>query len=337
MSTPNERTEDKKVTLEALLRLKRAERPEPEFWQRFEHDLRAKQLAAIVEPRPWWVALRLPQAARMVARFQVPVGAAAVLALGFVVIREYRPASGVSSPENGVVAVVAAETPSSASTVASAAVKVEPLLAQSSVDPVIATQAIVARADVRESSTITGSPMATVISPVEESLAEAPALAGATASGNAVAGSLTAMIPWATEQAGTTIEVAPPVVLGELPQVHFASAISPGREHDFAGRVEVIPTVAQVAETGKPADVTEKSLPAAVVAAVVPAASPVSQREVRRSRILASLVVADNASEVEGSTLAQVREVLTGSIDDDRSYGNVRRVGMGGDRLTLKF
>jgi len=29
--------------------------------------------------------------------------------------------------------------------------------------------------------------------------------------------------------------------------------------------------------------------------------------------------------------------VLTSSLDDDRLYDSVRRVGMGGDRLTLKF
>ena len=57
MTTP-EPSEAGKVSLGELLRLKRAERPEPEFWARFEQDLRAKHLAAIVEKRPWWVALR---------------------------------------------------------------------------------------------------------------------------------------------------------------------------------------------------------------------------------------------------------------------------------------
>lgn len=41
-------------SLEEVIRIKRAERPPAEFWQRFEQELRAKQLAAIVAPRPWW-------------------------------------------------------------------------------------------------------------------------------------------------------------------------------------------------------------------------------------------------------------------------------------------
>jgi hypothetical protein len=44
-------------TLEELLRVKRAERPPQEFWKRFEDELRAKQLAAIVAPRSWWQPL----------------------------------------------------------------------------------------------------------------------------------------------------------------------------------------------------------------------------------------------------------------------------------------
>ncbi|MEO7600304.1 MAG: hypothetical protein ABIV50_15325, partial [Opitutus sp.] len=46
-----------KVSVEDLLRVKRAEQPPVEFWADFERDLRAKQLAAIVEPRRWWAPL----------------------------------------------------------------------------------------------------------------------------------------------------------------------------------------------------------------------------------------------------------------------------------------
>ena len=99
MTTP-EPSEAGKVSLEQLLRLKRAERPAPEFWARFEQDLRAKQLAAIVEKRPWWVALRLPLATRVLSRWtvQLPLGAAAVLALSFVVVREDHSNTGVVTP-----------------------------------------------------------------------------------------------------------------------------------------------------------------------------------------------------------------------------------------------
>lgn len=76
------------VTVEDLIRIKRAERPQPEFWSQFEREMRMRQLAAIVEPRPWWAPF-IRVSAR-VSRYQVPIGAAAVLALTFVTVREYR-------------------------------------------------------------------------------------------------------------------------------------------------------------------------------------------------------------------------------------------------------
>jgi len=79
------------VTLEDLLRVKRAEQPSPEFWTEFDRGLRTKQLAAIVEPRPWWAPL-IRVGARL-SRYQLPVGAAAILAVTFLTIREYHPAS----------------------------------------------------------------------------------------------------------------------------------------------------------------------------------------------------------------------------------------------------
>lgn len=76
------------VTLEDLLRIKRAERPPAEFWDRFDRELRLKELAAIVEPRPWWASF-IRVGAR-ISRYQLPIGAAAILALSFVTVREYR-------------------------------------------------------------------------------------------------------------------------------------------------------------------------------------------------------------------------------------------------------
>jgi hypothetical protein len=76
------------VTLEDLLRVKRAERPPVEFWQEFEREMRLKELAAIVEPRPWWASF-IKVGAR-ISRYQLPIGAAAILALSVVTVREYR-------------------------------------------------------------------------------------------------------------------------------------------------------------------------------------------------------------------------------------------------------
>jgi hypothetical protein len=75
------------VTLEDLLRLKRAERPPAEFWTQFDRELRAKQLAALVERRPWWRTL--PQVYAGFSRFQLPLGATAALALTILSVREY--------------------------------------------------------------------------------------------------------------------------------------------------------------------------------------------------------------------------------------------------------
>ncbi len=75
------------VTLEDLLRLKRAERPSPEFWNRFERELHQKQLAALVKQQPWWQ--HLPRV--FTRRAYVPLGAAAILAFTLVSVKFYAP------------------------------------------------------------------------------------------------------------------------------------------------------------------------------------------------------------------------------------------------------
>lgn len=85
------------VTVEDLLRLKRAERPAAEFWAQFDRELRAKQLAALVEKRPWWQ--RLPA---LLPAWRRPLltlgGASAALVVAFVSVREDpRPSVTLSS------------------------------------------------------------------------------------------------------------------------------------------------------------------------------------------------------------------------------------------------
>jgi hypothetical protein len=132
-------------------------------------------------------------------------------------------------------------------------------------------------------------------------------------------GELMAMIPWAPQnkEVSDERESAP---LGELSQVHFLTLINPGRDHDFQGRVEIQPVV-----------MTRRI--AALEAEAAPAVA--SSRELRRDRILSNLVLADATG--ERLRFAQAREVVASALDDDRLYDSVRRVGMGGDRLTLKF
>jgi hypothetical protein len=95
-----------KVTLEDLLHLKRAERPPIEFWNRFESELRQKQLAALVNRRPWWQGL--PQF--LSRRTYLPIGATAVLAFTVVSVKYY----------------FSGETPQTIPTVSSHAVRLAP-------------------------------------------------------------------------------------------------------------------------------------------------------------------------------------------------------------------
>jgi hypothetical protein len=73
------RDTEHKMTIEDLLRLKRAERPPAEFWAKFEAEMRAKQLAAIVVRRPWWD--RASPLLALVSRRHLSFGAMAALAL----------------------------------------------------------------------------------------------------------------------------------------------------------------------------------------------------------------------------------------------------------------
>ncbi len=75
------------VSIEDLLRLKRLERPATEFWPEFDRQLRAKQLSALVGKRPWWQDISLSGVLTGFRRYQVPLGAAAIVALTFVSMR----------------------------------------------------------------------------------------------------------------------------------------------------------------------------------------------------------------------------------------------------------
>lgn len=70
------------LTLEQLLHVKRAERPDREFWDRFERELHQKQLSALVQAAPWY--LRLGQFVGRFARRSAPfTAAAAAVAAGY--------------------------------------------------------------------------------------------------------------------------------------------------------------------------------------------------------------------------------------------------------------
>jgi hypothetical protein len=84
----------RKPSLDELIRVKRAERPPVEFWKRFEDELRAKQLAAIVAPRPWWQSLAVLGSGRRVVA--AALGAAAVVAAVGYVRTSFDPGTAVA-------------------------------------------------------------------------------------------------------------------------------------------------------------------------------------------------------------------------------------------------
>lgn len=109
------------ITIEDLLRLKRAERPPAEFWSEFDRALRAKQLAALVEKRPWWqTAPRFLVAG--FRRYSIPIGATTVAMIAFVSWRTGENTPNAPTTETQpVVVAVASRAPSSAAADAVAA------------------------------------------------------------------------------------------------------------------------------------------------------------------------------------------------------------------------
>ena len=285
-----------KVTLEDLLRLKRAERPSADFWVRFEQDLRIKQLAAIIEKRPWWYALHLPQAARMVSRFQVPVGAAAVLALTFVVVGQYRPAS-ISVDEIAPVAV-----------------------AQGSVIVPTKTEMMVAAP----------SPATQAVSVAQSASVDVP-VGAATVAGNPSSTrsiELNSMIPWGPSQGVVASSVSNEPVqainnesgMAALPDLAVTTLLG-----NYGSAAETKATLASA---------TASEIKTSGVVAQTNSNSP---RELRRARLMAGLVLADNSGGSDNSRVLHGRELVTSSLSEEQLYDSVHRVGLGGDRLMLKF
>jgi hypothetical protein len=97
---------ERPITIEDLLRMKRAERPPVEFWTEFDRKLRAKQLAALVEKRPWWQ--RLPGAFGSLRRYRMPLGACAIVGATVLSVRHYQTPSAVMPMEAAPAPVVAA-------------------------------------------------------------------------------------------------------------------------------------------------------------------------------------------------------------------------------------
>lgn len=84
----SEKQPPSKVSLDDLFALKRAEQPPEDFWQDFQRDFHVRQRAEAIEPKRWWFVL--PRIFAGFSHYQMPIGAAAVLAVTFLSFREYR-------------------------------------------------------------------------------------------------------------------------------------------------------------------------------------------------------------------------------------------------------
>lgn len=143
------------VTVEDLLRLKRAERPPEAFWADFDRGLRAKQLAALLPSRPWWQRWTGGRWWPAWGRLALPLGAAGLIS-GFFLA----PRSGVEtvvtpervawSVEAGPVAArVAPLTESPAAVVVAPARQVEPAVVETAAVAAVTPDAEAPRAAVR--------------------------------------------------------------------------------------------------------------------------------------------------------------------------------------------
>ncbi len=116
-----------KVSLEQLLRLKRHERPAPEYWARFDRELRERALRVLVQPAPWyaqWSRLLVSRAAPWAM-----LGATSAVVLGFAMHSKFLQPPASLLPVTPVAsAPLAAMSPAPAPMVAalSGAVKISP-------------------------------------------------------------------------------------------------------------------------------------------------------------------------------------------------------------------
>ncbi len=131
------------VSLEHLLRLKRAERPPEGFWADFERGLREKQLAALLPRRPWWQRWADAGFARWAGRLALPLGAAGLITAIFVV-----PRPGRESPATPAVAALTVYADQAVAVVAPAVELASPSLPAPELTPAAVEPAAVAAAEV---------------------------------------------------------------------------------------------------------------------------------------------------------------------------------------------
>lgn len=264
-------------SLEELLSLKRAERPDEAFWSEFERGMRQKQLAAIIEPRPWWLGMALWW--RKASPLVLPLAGGAAVALAVMVIRDAAPSAELAqTAEREIVASTKLTSKEASNPAAYVAVESDSAAGSGRDDKPLAI------ADPKPDSVTPA-----VLAAVEE-----------------------VTLKEATVEAASS-GVAP-AAAAEAPSAALIQAT-----------LEAIKAEPLVAVSG----VTGEMLASVADERVVTLAR-------RQERLLAMADMEDASANPE--TLANLRERMAHRFDsDERRLANASRVGLGVDRLSLRF
>lgn len=311
-----------KPTLESLLRVKRAERPDPEFWQHFERELRRKQLAATIEPKPWWLGVSI--LARKCAPVGLPVGAAAAAVLAAIsapsLISGFRvPADNASQVAQVVPSTVRQVTESTGST-----------------EPVEAKPLLVAADNVGTDSLRAIAPVAAdsapdhLVAAAEVSLPEN--VSSESASGNKPAASVIDAVATLVGMPSALDQVDEDSVAYDSPsQRHIMDNLSAARELDpYVGVMLGLDyTLGDLARLEVSSQATKAAREAR---AQHDEASEISPRSARL------LAMADRAAEQESAVVsANIAREQSGRLNDDVLYASALRRGVVGDRFSISF
>jgi hypothetical protein len=300
MNSEESKQPKRQVTVEDLLHLKRAERPPAEFWIRFEQELRAKQLAAIVVKRSWWSVV--PEVFAGMRRYQVLLGTAAVLAVSFVSVNEYRSsspavASSIALASTSEAPVPAREISPPGNDVAVVSTEVGLVIAGNTINPAVAIE------------TASLAPAAT-LQYSEANLSDEHASSVAVSDNN-----LSEIVPWLTSRADLRdLSPAAQSIADNLTAIKETHPELIGRLYGSSGGFE------------------KRGLPAPRRPAVDPLAQMRNPSDTHRERLLAS------ATPVAVRTSGPSGERIAGRISDQRlTEQEISRFGARGDRFLVKF
>jgi len=261
-----------KVTLEDLLQLKRAERPPVEFWPEFEQELRAKQLAAIVQTRSSW---RDWVGRKTLIRLCMPLGAAAVVAMTFSSIRSVGP----------------------------------------QVMPDESTVGQLASGLVTINSVVTDSGDVAVIVG-EKSASNIEVAVNAASSSTDVQSEAVAVVPV------RAVQVAK---INNFGSTNFAA-----RAFDANPVMQVLSEPTLVQMVGRAISVSSRA------PITEPLAQVATPRDNRRTRLLAYSVSFDPHA-ADSLDAVRSRDRITHRLSDEAIYDSITRLGLSGDRVSIKF